>query len=57
MAAMIFCNLILKVTSITFAIHRRESLGTAHAQGEEGPQEHDFQESGISGGHGRPQIP
>lgn len=57
---MIIWNLILKVTSITFATHRQESLDTAHAQGERRPQQCDpppRQESGIHEGHCGPPIP
>ena len=43
---MIFCKIILEVTSIAFAIHRRMPLGPGHTQGEESAQE-----SGVLGDH------
>ena len=45
---------ILEVASITSAIHGRESLGPVHLQREQGrghSEEHDCQESGITGDH------
>lgn len=48
---MIFCKIILELTSIAFAICRRMQLGPGHTQWEESAQEHDCQESGVTGDH------
>ena len=52
--------IILEVASITFAIHGRESLGPVYLQREQGwgrSEEHDCQESGITGDHCRHRYP